>query len=386
MVLPASAEDVSFSVSSMSSDMFTSTNTGSGMVLKDYEYTDGTETYKGQLIHWFKAVDPAFYNKDSYKLLVNTQSVSLAPGHDYEMNFFTGLSWRGEYTVTIRILGHGDVFTHDYRCTETSYTNVTRVRFTAPESLSESSRFIIEISVPEKYQYGSAGENARFMISENFELQDRTDNPSWLYKILKKFDDIGNWFDNLGRSISSGLTNLGNKIGGFFTDLKDSIKQKFDDLKQWFNDLGDRISGFFDDLKLKIETALQSAVDEIKSWFIPSDGYFDRKKEELETFAVDHFGAMYQAPDVMVNLIKKFATMSPKEPAITFPAIQFDFDGTRYTLSESVRYTFSWVNDNGQALYYFYHFYRGFVTVILFIGFANYCIKKYNEVFGGGSE
>ena len=368
MVLPASAEDVSFSVSSMSSDMFTSTNTGSGMVLKDYEYTDGTETYNGQLIHWFKAVDPAFYNKDSYKLLVNTQSVSLAPGHDYEMNFFTGLSWRGEYTVTIRILGHGDVFTHDYRCTETSYTNVTRVRFTAPESLSESSRFIIEISVPEKYQYGSAGENARFMISENFVLQDRTDNPSWLYKILKKFDDIGNWFDNLGRSISSGLTNLGNKIGGFFTDLKDSIKQKFDDLK------------------LKIETALQSAVDEIKSWFIPSDGYFDRKKEELETFAVDHFGAMYQAPDVMVNLIKKFATMSPKEPAITFPAIQFDFDGTRYTLSESVRYTFSWVNDNGQALYYFYHFYRGFVTVILFIGFANYCIKKYNEVFGGGSE
>lgn len=139
-------------------------------------------------------------------------------------------------------------------------------------------------------------------------------------------------------------------------------------------------------MKLKIENAFQAAVDEIKSWFIPSEGYFDEKKVELETFAVEHFGAMYQAPDVMVDLIKKFTTMSPKQPSITLPAIQFDFQGTRYVLSDAVTYSFSWVNDKGHMLYYFYQFYRGFVTVILFVGFANYCIKKYNEVFGGGSE
>lgn len=330
----------------MSSDMMTSTNTGSGMVLKDYDYTDGIETYNGQLIHWFKAIDPTFYNKDSYKLLVNSQSVSLAPGHDYEMNFFTGLSWKGEYTVTIRIVGHGDVFTHDYKCTETSYTNVTRVRFTAPDSLSNFSRFIIEISVPEKYQYGSAGENARFMISENFELQDRTDNPSWLYKILKKFDDIGDWFDNLGRSISSGFTALGNKIGGFFDSLKESIGNWFSDVgkwfkeqgekiqafsdgvKQWFQDLGDKIGGFFTDL-------YNDLIEGLKSLFIPSEGYFDAYMEKTKTWAAARFGFLYTAADLMSSMVTDLQGLLRDDFSFVLPAAKFTLNGTTYTLWEA---------------------------------------------------
>lgn len=330
----------------MSSDMMTSTNTGSGMVLKDYDYTDGIETYNGQLIHWFKAIDPTFYNKDSYKLLVNSQSVSLAPGHDYEMNFFTGLSWKGEYTVTIRIVGHGDVFTHDYKCTETSYTNVTRVRFTAPDSLSNFSRFIIEISVPEKYQYGSAGENARFMISENFELQDRTDNPSWLYKILKKFDDIGDWFDNLGRSISSGFTALGNKIGGFFDSLKESIGNWFSDVgkwfkeqgekiqafsdgvKQWFQDLGDKIGGFFTDL-------YNDLIEGLKSLFIPSEGYFDAYMEKTKIWAAARFGFLYTAADLMSSMVTDLQGLLRDDFSFVLPAAKFTLNGTTYTLWEA---------------------------------------------------
>ncbi len=369
----------------MSSDMFTSTNTGSGMVLKDYEYTDGIETYNGQLIHWFKAVDPAFYNKGSYKLLVNSQSVALAPGHDYEMNFFTGLSWRGEYTVTIRIVGHGDVFTHDYQCTETSYTNITRVRFTAPESLNNTSRFIIEISVPEKYQYGSAGENARFMISENFELQDRTDNPSWLYKILKKFDDIGNWFDNLGRSISSGLTNLGNKIGGLFESMQNAVGAWFQDQIQKIQDFSDSVGDWFEDLKLKIETAFQETVDEIKSWFIPHEGYFDEYKAEWEAWASEHFGVLVQVPDLLIELFHRLGgLMSYNSYSFTFPEISVPIGGKNYVfVNEQIVDMSYWLNGQSTTRY-LYDVYTLCVFAVFAFALIKYTDKVYDHMFRVG--
>lgn len=337
---------------------------GSSTATYNYQFTDGTATRGGILMHWYTANDPAFYASGGTKLTTVYGYNGLSAGHEYEMTFHTSINYNGRYTIKV-FIDSNKLFESEFSGDSNKKINV---KFTAPEAITDSTRIMIQYSVGSGYSYGASGQNVRYFISENLSFSDLTDNPSWLGKIVQKFSD------------------LGDSIGGFIEGLKQSISDWFEEQKQKIQDFSDSVGQWFDDLKLKIENTFQAAVDEIKSWFIPSDGYFDRKKEELETFAVEHFGAMYQAPDVIVDLIKKFTTMSPKEPAITFPAIQFDFNGTRYTLSESVRYTFSWVNDNGQAVYYFYHFYRGFVTVILFVGFANYCIKKYNEVFGGGSE
>lgn len=180
---------------------------------------------------------------------------------------------------------------------------------------------------------------------------------------------IKNGLNSLGTRIGNFFTTLGDNLSGWFTDLKDSIINKIQQIKQWFIDLGNDI------------------IDGLKSLFIPSDGYFAEKKTQLENFVIEHFGALYQGPDVMIDLIRKLLTVNPSaNPGITMPAIEFDFLGQHYNFSESIHYSFSWVNDSSHPLYYFYHIYRGFVTVILFVGFGNYLVKKYRDVFEGGGD
>ena len=211
-----------------------------------------------------------------------------------------------------------------------------------------------------------------FIFSRYVTLTDLDDDSGWFQKIINAITSIPS-------KISEFFSNLASSIGSFFSDLWENIKDKFDELKQWFKDLGDRIEGFFVDLYNDI-------VEGLKNLFIPADGYFESKKQELETFCTEHFGALYQAPSVLIDLLRKFTTISPGEPSLYFPAIEFNFQGTHYVLSEARTYSFSWVNDSSHMLYYLYQFYRGFVTVILFISFANYCKDKYMQVFGGANN
>lgn len=141
----------------------------------------------------------------------------------------------------------------------------------------------------------------------------------------------------------------------------------------------DKIKGFFVDLGNTI-------LDGIKNLFIPDEEYLANKKVELETFCIEHFGAVYQSIDVFIDFLNSLVSISPSEPKITFPAIDVPVMGTTYHLTDAVDYSFAWVNDSSHFLYYFYNFYRGFVTVILFLGFVNYCRNKYAEVFGGDKE
>lgn len=353
---------------------------GSSTVTYNYAYTDGTLSRNGILLHWFSAVDPSYYASGGKKLTTVYDYGNLAAGHDYEMTFYTGLSFAANYNIRV-FVGSEKVFDNDF--SSTSGISKNNVKFTTPSAITDSTRIQIVMTVPERYNYGANGEQVRYYFSETLDFTDLTDNPKWLSKIKQWFidlgDKVGGFFTSLGDRISGFFTNLTNSISQWFADQKKQIQDFFYGVKQWFKELGDRIQQFFVELYNDI-------VEGLKSLFIPSDGYFLSKKTELENFATDHFGALYQAPSVMIDLIKKFLTMSPQEPSITLPAIQFDFNGQRYVLSESVNYSFSWVNDKNHMLYYFYHFYRGFVILLLFSWFGNYCINKYNEVFGGGKD
>lgn len=353
---------------------------GSSTVTYNYAYTDGTLTRNGILLHWFSAKDPSYYASGGKKLTTVYDYGNLAAGHEYEMTFYTGVSFACNYNLRV-FVGSEKVFDNDF--SSTSGISKNNVKFTTPSAITNGTRIQIVMTVPEQFNYGANGETVRYYFSENLDFTDLTENPKWLTKIKQ-------WFLDLGDKVGGFFTSLGDRISGFFTDLKTNIGKWFseqgqkiqdfkDGVKQWFTDLGDKIKQSFIDLYNDI-------IDGLKSLFIPADGYFESKKIELETFSTEHFGAMYQAPSVMADLIKKFLTLSPKQPSITMPAIQFDFNGQRYVLSESITYSFAWVNDSSHMLYYFYKFYRGFVIVLLFVWFGNFCINKYNEVFGGRKE
>lgn len=346
-------------------DLRRSVITGSSTSTVSYDYT--VSDYHGNKnLYAISPNDKSYWASGGVKIFQSYKIDDFVAGHDYEMRFSAGVNFNATYTAYVLFDGE--------RIYETTFSGdgakAISFNFTAPDVVSPYTSIIFVMEIGNNYGYGSGGsELAYWLLGKTVEYTDRTEEPGWLGKILQRFTDLG---DAIGNFFSS----LGDRISSFFTDLWENIKQKFDDLKQWFVDLGDRIQGFFVDLYNDI-------VDGLKKLFIPSDGYFEAKKSELETFATEHFGALYQVPDLMVDTLRKFTSMSPEQPSITLPAIEFNFNGQHYVLSESITYSFSWVNDSGNALFYLYKFYRGFVTVILFFAFANYCIKKYNEVFAG---
>ena len=343
------------------------------------------QTYGGIEFNAYRCTAPNFYQKGQIKLLLVSTGLNLRSGHEYEFSISTTLNFNGKYDLQVFLTSsNGDISLIDNNSVTPNYSVVhNTVNFVVPEVEGVSDyKLVISYGLQQQFGYGTSGVDVFFMISDPV-LTDLDDNTGLLNSIIEWLkeikDKIVNGFSDLGSSIGSFFSSLGDRISGFFTDLWNNIKAKFDDLKQWFQDLGDRIQGFFVDLYNDI-------VDGLKKLFIPSDGYFESKKTELETFCTEHFGALYQAPTILVDFIRKFTTISPQEPAITLPAIEFNFQGKHYQLTEAYTYSFSWVNDSSHMLYYLYKFFRGFVTVVLFISFANYCKNKYYDVFKGGSS
>lgn len=160
---------------------------------------------------------------------------------------------------------------------------------------------------------------------------------------------------------------------------KDDNSGLINSIIEAIKEIPEKIKGFFVELG---ETILNG----IKDLFIPDEEYLQNKKAELETFCVEHFGAVYQSIDVFIDFLNTLVNISPTEPKITFPAIDVPVLGQTYHLTDPVEYSFTWVNDGSHFLYYFYNFYRGFVTVLLFLSFVNYCRNKYSEIFGGDEE
>lgn len=355
-------------------------NSAGGVTTDYYTFTKTTLVSNGISCNYYKPNDyVSFWPQGAVKIMSAFESPPLVAGHEYQLSFATGVNFNANTLIEV-FLNSTKIYSETISGTGAKEISIN---FTAPDFATNDTSIRIECSIGDRYGYGSAGQDAGFLLSKEIGFNDNTDNPGWLGKILQKFTDLGDrisgFFSSLAESIGSFFSSLGDRISGFFTDLWNNIKAKFDDLKQWFQDLGDRIQGFFVDLYNDI-------IDGLKKLFIPSDGYFESKKTELETFCTEHFGALYQAPTVLVDFIRKFTTISPQEPAITLPAIEFNFKGKHYQLTEAYTYSFSWVNDSSNMLYYLYKFYRGFITVVLFISFANYCKNKYYDVFKGGSS
>lgn len=240
------ADDFTINVSNMVKTMYREVDNGQGGTTQDYfKFTEGTETRNGVLCHWFIASDPAFYNANARKVTATFTTAEVMAGHEYEVEFYAGFNFRASYKVTVT-LGGSEVCNFDF--TNVDGLSKVSAKFTAPSSVTGGAQLKIVLSLNEDFSYGSAGQSAKFLISEEVKFTDLTENPSWLGKILNKFSEVGQSIRNLGTTIGNFFTNLGESIGGFFKDLWANIKQKFDDLKTWIDGLGEDINQWFIDL------------------------------------------------------------------------------------------------------------------------------------------
>lgn len=172
--------------------------------------------------------------------------------------------------------------------------------------------------------------------------------------------------------LRDGFDSLGNRIGTFFDNLKISIEAKIDSIQQWFIDLGENI------------------VEGLKGLFIPEEGYFESKMEELKSFFADHFGIVYTAADISLEVIRKLTSLTPPESAVLHvPAwqMQMPWDNNKVlTLvpESDVNFT-QYINSSG-VLHTFYSFYRGFISVVLIFLLIRYAMMKFDYVFGKDGE
>lgn len=216
-----------------------------------------------------------------------------------------------------------------------------------------------------------------YYLTDPIYLNDNDDESGLLHSIIEWLRTIRDKLIDVGSSITTGFSSLGTRIGNFFADLKQGFIDKLESVKTAITNAIDGIEQWFIDLKDNI-------VDGLKSLFIPRDGYFSEKKTQLENFFQQHFGALYQGPAVLIELLRKLLGLHPVTPQITFPSIKMWWQGEVVQLTDDLVYSWEWIKESSSPLHYIWVVYRGFVTVLLFVMFVNYLKKKYERVFGGG--
>lgn len=343
----------------------------------------------------FKIPNKYYTSSGSFRLLSLSSPFTLRAEHEYSVSFGYGQN----FTTALKC----DIYLYVYTASGDLFKSIPLYSSSSRNAYSVTSpefNFLVKASdLPEGYfcrfsvlfeQSGSANTtlDGLVFISPQIELTDLDDNLSWLERILQAILDIPqkikHLFTNLGNQIGGFFSDLGDKIGGFFKDIGDTIKQKFNDLKQWFNDLGDRISGFFDDLKLKIETKIQGAVDEIKSWFIPSDGYFEEYKTEWETWARERFGVLIQIPDLFIDLFHRLGNlMTFSSYTFTFPEISVPIGGKTYVFVNEQTVDMSYWLNSQTTTKYLYDVYGICVFAVFAFALLKYTLKVQKDIFEG---
>lgn len=336
------------------------------------------------------------YTYDFFDLKINTEyNLKLSYYIRYvlpaSVNFYIRI-----YDNTDNVFKTIDLYTLNYTQSTSDQTKFVDFNFILSKDDVPTGGFKCKFcfDFEQSYKPVAVGADNYICLSQYITLEDLDDNSGWFQKIIDAIkslpEKIGQFFTNLGTQIGIFFTELGNKvtelknsIKGFFDNLINNLKQWFKDVGNWFSELGDRIQGFFVDLYNDI-------IDGLKSLFIPEDGYFESKKAELETFFSEHFGIVYTAGSLSIDVLKKFTSLKPPAQSVLHvPAwqMQLPWESDKIiTIVPAMDVNFSeYINSSG-VLHTFYKFYRAFITVVIIFMVVNYAKRKFDYVFGKDGE
>lgn len=293
-----------------------------------------------------------------FKYVVLTEDLSLQSNHEYSLNFdygYLAVDEVNSFSVSLLYYDANGNETHAESLYSFSPLTASPVNVSFNFKLDEqytTKGYSCKISFTffQSYNANYTSGNSFYFLSDEIELIDKDDDSGWFQKIINKIEET-----------ISNIKQIPEKINQKLTELKESITNAFVELKE-------------------------NLIEGLKGLFVPSDGFFEEKKAELELFLEDHFGILWTAPNIMISTIEQLLTMSPEEPSITMPAIQFTWENELITLTEPMTVHFNDYIGEGTPLETFYNFYRVFVTIILIFLFINYCLKKYHYIFGKDGE
>lgn len=139
--------------------------------------------------------------------------------------------------------------------------------------------------------------------------------------------------------IVSSIGSLGNKIGGFFSDLVDSLGGFFSGLAETignlFSGLIDSVGGFFsglmdflcgliqgivDTLWSIVDSILNGILELLKLLFVPSSDYFNSFKTQFE----EKFPIVGQVGDLLVSFKEYVTGENPPSFHITWDGVEYN--------------------------------------------------------------
>ena len=122
--------------------------------------------------------------------------------------------------------------------------------------------------------------------------------------------------------------------------------------------LGDKIGGFFTSLK-------DGLINGIKSLFVPSGDFWEGFKTEMDTFLSQHLGFVWQAISFfprVINYFIEFFTDDLSNSYISLPSAEFDFFEQHYVLWEAETFYFDNILSTWQPLNILYTAYTGLLN------------------------
>lgn len=191
-------------------------------------------------------------------------------------------------------------------------------------------------------------------------------------------------FDNLRSTLSSRF----DKVDNFLTEIRDFFHNLYWDLvggtcgagdvhSSLFERLGDRIRGFFEDLKVKIDIKVEEIKNAIHDFFVPPEGFFEEWKANFDLMLSENLGFIYETPDLITGFVTlaKNILDTDTEPSIIFPEISFELPGEyggEINLFEETEVDLSFLSEFDVFSFLYYEAYPALLHVIFILALTGY--------------
>ena len=127
------------------------------------------------------------------------------------------------------------------------------------------------------------------------------------------------------RELIDGISNIAGNIAKLPGLIADALRSMLNAIKNAITAIGNQISSAIDALG-------NFLIDGLKSLFIPSDGYFEGKANEMRTWLEQHLGLLVYPFTLVADLADRVAGLQNGEPVVHVPEIAYIQDTEKYVL------------------------------------------------------
>ena len=317
--------------------------------------------------------------RDSYNLLNNVAKSTTINGITFTINNDGSVTVNGTATYNAKLIltNYFNLDVGDYKLIE---GNSDYLDNAIRGTYNDSNGNLKYLSSSVSFTVSSGNYNYQIYIVI---LKGKTVNNLTFYPMLVKYENRNISYEKYGEKICSNrIDDTNNKLDEAENTRKgiwETIKSIPSTIGNFFTDLGNKIGGFFTNL-------LNGILDGLKSLFIPGDGFFKTWFSDFKTFIEDKLGFLSTPFTIFIDFIESYSDLSSSNdiviniPDITVPNFE------DYKIISATTFNWSQTLKSKSSLLNLWNLYLDFIDVFLILNFIGLCEKTYNRIFGGDTS